>query len=94
MKINGIGNITKKEIKKELEQILTTEGRKALKAGEFTNEELAEMYKYNMVKKICKIGDLEDTFRSCYNQIPESLQEKLTPEELAELTEEFYNAKH
>ena len=47
MKINGIGIIKKSEAMK----ILTREGKKAVKAGEITEEELREMYKLEMVKK-------------------------------------------
>lgn len=47
MKINGIGTISKDKAM----EILTREGREAVKAGEITAEELGEMYKLEMVKR-------------------------------------------
>lgn len=52
MKIKGIGTISKDKAM----EILTREGREAVKAGEITAEELGEMYKLEMVKKASKIG--------------------------------------
>ena len=70
--------------------ILTKEGREAVNAGEISMEELGIMYKLEQVKKVCSIGRYSDTFRVNYSRIPDSLKEKLTPEELAELVEAFY----
>lgn len=39
MKINGMGNVSKKEI----ETVLTTDGRRALKEGNMSWEEAGEM---------------------------------------------------
>ena len=86
MRINGIGTVKKETAM----SILTREGREAVKSGEITTEELGEMYKLEQVKKICKIGRFGDTFAANYSRIPDSLKEKLTPQELAELTEAFY----
>lgn len=86
MKINGIGIVNKKEAM----SILTKEGREAVNAGEISIEELGEMYKLEQVKKACKIGKYHDTFAANYSRIPDSLKEKLTPQELAELVETFY----
>lgn len=86
MKINGIGTVKKETAM----SILTREGREAVKSGEITTEELGEMYKLEQVKKACKIGRFGDTFAANYSRIPDSLKEKLTPQELAELTEAFY----
>lgn len=86
MKINGIGIVNKKEAM----SILTKEGREAVNAGEISIEELGEMYKLEQVKKACKIGKYHDTFAANYSRIPDGLKEKLTPEELAELTMAFY----
>ena len=44
MKINGIGTVKKEEAMK----ILTAEGKRAVKAGEISTEELGEMYKLEM----------------------------------------------
>lgn len=90
MKINGIGVINKKTAIKELGLDRDREGREALRNGEFTDEEIAGMYKLQKVKEACIIGSCGDTFRVNYGRIPDSLKEKLTPEELAELTEAFY----
>ena len=82
MRINGIGVVSKKEAM----SILTKEGREEVKNGGITVEELGEMYKLEQVKKACKIGKCCDTFAANYSRIPDSLKEKLTPQELAELT--------
>ena len=86
MKVNGIGVINKKEAM----SILTKEGREAVNAGEISMEELGAMYKLEQVKKACSIGRYSDTFRANYSRIPESLKEKLSPEELAQLIAAFY----
>lgn len=86
MKIKGIGNISKEKAM----EILTREGREAVKSGEITLKDLGEMYKLEQVKKCSKVGDNTDTFRSCYKWIPEELKEELTPEQLGRLTDSFY----
>lgn len=86
MRINGIGTIRKEDAM----SILTREGKKAVKAGEITAEELGEMYKLEMVKKASKIGRNSDTFRESYKWIPEDLKEELTPEQLGKLVDSFY----
>ena len=86
MKIKGIGNIGKEKAM----EILTREGREAVKSGEITLEELGVMYKLEQVKKCSKVGDNPDTFRSCYKWIPEDLKEDLTPDQLGRLTDSFY----
>ena len=47
MRIKGIGTISKKKAM----EILTREGRKAVRDGEITTEELGEMYKLQKVKE-------------------------------------------
>lgn len=86
MKINGIGIIRKAEAM----SILSTEGKKAVRDGEITAEELGSMYKYEMVKRASKIGNCQDTFGRCYDWIPDDLKDKLSPEELGELVDRFY----
>ena len=86
MKIAGIGTISKD---KAIE-ILTREGREAVKSGEITTEELGEMYKLEQVKKASKIGNNGDTFRESYKWIPDDLKEQLTPEQLGKLADSFY----
>ena len=87
MRIKGIGTIAKAKAM----EILTAEGRKAVKSGDITTEELGEMYKLQKVKEACAIGTCGDTFRTCYNRIPESLKEDLAPAQLGLLVDSFYN---
>ena len=86
MKINGIGTIRKEDAM----SILTREGRKAVKSGDITLEELGDMYKLEMVKRSSKIGRNGDTFRESYKWIPDDLKEELTPEQLGKLADSFY----
>lgn len=87
MKINGIGTIKKEEAMK----ILTREGRAAVKSGEITTEELGRMYKLEMVKKLSKIGKYGCAFAENYNRVPQEIADKLSPEEIAELVDSFYD---
>lgn len=87
MKIEGIGNVNKEDIL----SILSRDGREAVKSGEMSMEEAADMYKLHLVKKASKIGRMGDTFNANFKRIPEALFEKLSPEELAALTDAFYN---
>ncbi len=87
MRINGIGIIKKEEAMK----ILTTEGRKAVKSGDISMDELGAMYKLEMVKRASKIGRMNDTFNANYERVPEGIKDKLTPEEIAELVDAFYD---
>ena len=86
MKINGIGNVSKTEIL----SVFTKEGVEAVRAGEITMEEAASTYKKEMVKKNSAIGNLNETFEANYEKIPDEVKEKLSPRELAMLTDEFY----
>ena len=86
MKIKGIGNISKEAAM----EILTREGREAVKSGEITLKELGEMYKLEQIKKASKIGACSDAFRASYSWIPGDLKEELTPEQLGRLTDSFY----
>lgn len=52
MKINGIGTVKKEKAM----EILTKEGRDAVKSGEITTEELGEMYKLHLIKKQAGLG--------------------------------------
>lgn len=87
MKINGIGTIKKEEAM----GILTKEGREAVESGEITTQELGAMYKLEMIKKASKIGKYGDTFSQNYKRVPEKIAEKLSPEEIAELVDNFYD---
>lgn len=86
MRINGIGTVRKEEAMK----ILTREGREAVKSGEITLEELGQMYKLEQVKKNSKIGRCGDTFRANYDRIPEDLKDQLTPDQIGQLIDAFY----
>ncbi len=87
MKIKGIGTVKKEDAM----SILTRDGKEAVKAGEITLEELGEMYKLELVKKASKIGNMGDTFSQNYKRVPEKIAEKLSPEEIAELVDNFYD---
>lgn len=86
MRINGIGTVKKEEAM----NILTREGRQAVKSGEITLEELGQMYKFEQIKKVSKIGRCGDTFRANYDRIPEDLKDQLTPDQLGRLIDAFY----
>lgn len=86
MKINGIGTVKKEKAM----EILTKEGRDAVKSGEITTEELGEMYKLHLIKKASRIGNCGDLFRVIYSWIPETVADKLSPEEVASLVDAFY----
>ena len=87
MKIKGIGTVKKEEAM----SILTRDGREAVKVGEITLEELGEMYKLELVKKASKIGKMNDTFGENYKRIPKEIIDKLSPEEIAMLVDNFYD---
>lgn len=87
MYINGIGTIRKQEAM----ELLTKEGKKAVKNGDITTEELGKMYKLSQIKKLSKIGSLQDTFRESYKWVPEELKETLSPKDIAKLVDSFYD---
>lgn len=87
MYVKGIGNIKKEKAM----SILTRDGKEAVKNGDITLEELGEMYKLEMVKKTSKIGSMQSTFSESYKWIPDELKEELSPEQLAKLTDHFYD---
>lgn len=53
--------------------------------------EYGEPTKYDLVQKYSKIGSFGNTFRASYKWIPEELEEELTAEQLAKLTDAFYD---
>ena len=87
MYIKGIGVIKKEKAMSSL----TSEGKHAVKSGDITTNELGEIYKLEMVKRLSKIGRNGSTFSSCYKWIPDELKDELSPENLAKLTDCFYN---
>ena len=86
MRINGIGTVSQKKVS----SVLTKEALDCIKSGDMTWQEAGEMYKVQQVKKESKIGANGETFNKCYGRIPEALQDKLSPKELAELVDAFY----
>ena len=70
--------------------IFTSEMTEAIKSGEMTLSDALEMDKYKKVIRLSRIGCFGDTFRANYKRIPESLIDKLTAEEIAELVDAFY----
>lgn len=87
MKIDGVGVVSRNEVM----SILSKEGREAVKSGEITDEELGKMYKLELVRKNAKIGNMGDTFHESYKWVPEELKNQLTPEQLGNLVDSFYN---
>ena len=86
IKVKGVG-LVKKE---DLMEILTAEGKEAVKSGKITLEELVEMYKLELLKKASKVGCFGNTFRESYKWIPDDLKDELTPGQLGELTDAFH----
>lgn len=78
------------ELVKMNASIFTREMAEAIKSGEMTLSDALDMDKYQKVIKLSKIGSFGDTFRANYRRIPESLIDKLTAEETAELVDAFY----
>jgi transcriptional regulator with XRE-family HTH domain len=70
--------------------IFSTEAKKSVQDGNLTLSDLIAMDKYQKVKCLSKIGNMQDTFSASYNRIPEGLQSKLSAAELAELVDAFY----
>lgn len=70
--------------------IFSSEMTKALKSGEMTMSDALEMDKYEKVIRLSKIGCFGDTFRKNYERIPDSIIDKLSAEETAELVDAFY----
>lgn len=70
--------------------IFTKDMADAIKSGEMTVSDAVSISKYQKVMQLSKIGRFGDTFRVNYSRIPESLIEKLSAEETAELVDAFY----
>lgn len=70
--------------------IFTKDMTEAIKSGEMTISDAVAISKYQKVMKLSKIGKFGDTFRANYARIPESLIEKLSAKEIAELVDAFY----
>lgn len=76
--------------KNEIMSILTEDGKKSVEDGELSLMEVAEMYKYEQIRKFSKIGSFGDTFRANIKRVPQNIYEKLSPEEIAQLVDAFY----
>ena len=70
--------------------IFTKDMTEAIKSGEMTISDAVAMSKYQKAMRLSKIGGFGDTFRANYARIPESLIDKITAEETAELVDAFY----
>ena len=70
--------------------IFTDEMYQAIKSGEMTMRDAYSMSKHEEVKRLSQIGTFGDTFYKNYERIPESLIDKLTASEIAELVDAFY----
>nr|DAG81499.1 MAG TPA: helix-turn-helix domain protein [Caudoviricetes sp.] len=70
--------------------IFSAEVRQSIKDGKMDLHDLLRMDKYQKIKKLSKIGNFESTFYENYKWIPEELFDKLTPEDLANLVDRFY----
>lgn len=87
MTIKGIGRVSKKEVM----SILTRDGRESVKAGEITEEQLARMYKLEMVRKASRIGNMQEAFNASYERVPEQIKD-LSPEDIAAVVDSLYDA--
>ena len=70
--------------------IFTSDMTDAIKSGEMTVTDAVSISKYQKVMQLSKIGKFGNTFRVNYARIPESLIEKFSAEETAELVDAFY----
>ena len=88
--IAGALGVTVEELISLTPSIFTSEMTEAIKSGEMTVSDAAAMSKYEKVIRLSRIGSFGDTFRANYRRIPESIIDKLTAEETAELVDAFY----
>lgn len=72
--------------------IFTNEIKTSVQSGDLSIKELSDMNKYQNIKKISKIGNFGETFRKNYQRIPETLFDKLSAKDMAELVDALYNA--
>ena len=87
MTIKGIGRVSKEEAM----EILTRDGREAVMAGEISVDDLAKMYKMEMVKRSSKIGNMPSAFNASYDRVPEQIKD-LAPEQIAAVVDALYQA--
>ena len=82
--------VTVEELISLTPSIFTSEMTESIKSCEMTVSDAAAMSKYKKVIRLSRIGSFGDTFRVNYRRIPESIIDKLTAEETAELVDAFY----
>lgn len=71
---------------------LTSEGRAALIDGDLTWEEAAASYKVDVARSKSKIGAFGGTFSTVLDEVPESVFNALTGEQLGELIDALKGA--
>ena len=71
---------------------LTSEGRSALIDGDLTWEEAAASYKVDVAKSRSRIGAFGGTFSAVLDEVPESVFNALTGEQLAEVIDALKGA--
>jgi len=71
---------------------LTSEGRAALKDGDLSWEEAAASYKVDVARNRSKIGAFGGTFSAVLDEVPESVFNALTGEQLAEVIDALKGA--
>ena len=71
---------------------LTSEGRAALIDGDLTWEEAAASYKVDVARSKSKIGAFGETFSTVLDEVPESVFNALTGEQLAEVIDALKGA--
>ena len=69
---------------------LSPDGLQALIDGVITMDEALHEAKITHAKRMSKWGACADTFRACWEQLPASAVDKLTPAELAEIVDAIH----
>ena len=88
MTIKGIGKVSKEDILK----IFAKDVKEDLKDGTISMDDLASMYKLEMVRKASKIGKYEETFNANYRRVPDCIKDDLSPEQIAAVVDAIYQA--
>lgn len=85
MYITGVGRVSRQEVSK-----IFTDGMAVFDNPDYTLDEILGAYKLHLIRQLSIIGSMSDTFSRCYNRIPVSLRDKLSPADLAALVDAFY----
>lgn len=88
MKINGIENVTVKEMM----SILTKDGKESYKNGSITKEDLVDMYRTHAIKKLSKIGSNGDTFNVNLKHVPDNIYYHCSFQQIADVVDALYEA--